>query len=121
MEKALYKFKVNFRRSGSLEGLFIAKKDDVKFLIEENIIVYFGEVLGKHSEIYFSIKNEEILFISDNPEVIDIFERYNLENGYNPFDYTALNYNRDGFEKNHFQDYTIKEIIEIINNEEAIL
>lgn len=121
MEKAVYKFNVYNYRSGSLEGIFIAKKDNVKFLIEEDIIVYFGEVLGKHSEVYFSIKEEHIKLITDNIEVVNIIEKYNLENGHNPFDYTALNYNRDGFEKNYFDDYTIEEIIEIIKNEKTIL
>jgi len=49
--------------------------------------LYFGEVLGKHSEIYGELKEDEVELLTDNPEAVNVVESYNLTTGYNPFDY----------------------------------
>lgn len=105
-ENAVYKFYADCGRQGDLQGLFIAKKEHVKYLIESKIEVYFGEVLGKHSEVYGPIEEHEITFVSDSQEVIDIIKKFNLESGYNPFDYTAIKVPDDE------QDLPVLEIIE---------
>ena len=97
-EKAVYKLSVSCGRQGDLNGVFIAEKSHVKKLIEAKIQVYFGEVLGKHSEIYGAIEEDEIIFVSDNPEVIKVIEENVLESGYNPFEYTAINFEHEGIE-----------------------
>jgi len=85
--KKLYKFYVDFGIMGELQGLFVAKETDVKDLIKKEI--YFGEVLGKHSDIYFDIEVDQIIEVSDDQELISklikIFGR--TISGYNPFDY----------------------------------
>ena len=110
---AVYKLNIDCGRQGELKGLFIAKKNHVKLLIESKIQVYFGEVLGKHSEVYGSIEEKDITFVSDNEEVIDLIIEHDLENGFNPFNYTTINTNRDDFE-----DETILNVVEILEEEE---
>ena len=60
-------------------------------LIESKIEVYFGEVLGKHSEVYGAMEAKDIKLITNKKDVVKIIEDYDLTNGYNPFDYTAIN------------------------------
>lgn len=108
-EKAVYKLNVNCGRQGNLTGLFIAKKSYVKKLIDDGIEVYFGEVLGKHSEIYGTIEEKEIIFVSDNSEVIKIIEEHELESGYNPFHYHTTG-KED--EDENMEDATVEQIIE---------
>ena len=103
--KALYKLNFDCGRNGSLEGIFTAEKEDVEVLVEKEIPIYFGEVLGKHSEVYGTVERDEIEFITDAEEVINIFEKYKLSSGYNPFDYSV----KSGFFEE--DDVTVKEAI----------
>ena len=57
----LYSFHWDCGRSGDLDGLFVAEEDQVDSAIGKRL--YFGEVLGKHSEV------EGILEASDLEEV----------------------------------------------------
>lgn len=88
-EKAVYKLNLSCGRQGDLDGLFIAKKTYVEKLISDQIEVYFGEVLGKHSDIICTIEKSDITFVSDDPTVIKIIEEHNLENGFNPFEFPS--------------------------------
>ena len=83
--KAIYEFHWYCGRMGSVEGLFVADKDEVEKALGKNI--YFGEILGKHSEVYGTIEPGEIVLITDDPQAIRMFEVYNFSIGYNPFDY----------------------------------
>lgn len=94
--KALYKLNCDCGRNGSLYGLFIASPDHVKILIDEKIEVYFGEVLGKHSDISGSLSESDIIFITSNPEILKIVEDNKMECGYNPFDQQGGNPDYDG-------------------------
>lgn len=85
--KGLYRLNVDCGRMGELEGVFIADKLDVEILLDESLSIYWGEVLGKHSEIYGSLEEGELIFITDDIKVIDLVEAYKLETGYNPFHY----------------------------------
>ena len=87
-DKAVFKMDMSFGRMGSLEGLFVAEKEDVKNLMGK--YVYFGEVLGKHSEVYCTFEQEDldcITMISDDPKIVALFEEHNIRSGYNPLDY----------------------------------
>lgn len=90
--KALYSYNVDCGRMGDLEGLFIAEQSDVEKLIGKD--VYFGEVLGKHSEIYGTVDEDEIKEISTDIDLINklesLFEGSTIS-GYNPFVYTTQN------------------------------
>lgn len=109
MKKAIFKFNVDCGRQGQLDGVFISTKEKVKKLHESKIDVYFGEVLGKHSEIFGEIEEHEITFISDNEEAVKVVEEHNLTSGHNPFNYTPLGYELDGEDMG---EYTIDEVIE---------
>ena len=85
--KILVKYYQDFGRSGELDGLFITTKEDLEKIYNQT--VYFGEVLGKHSEIsstmqpkYFEIKSEDQDFIQKLEDLLGT-----SISGYNPFDY----------------------------------
>jgi hypothetical protein len=86
-QKAIYKFHQDHGRMGSLEGIFVADPKEVKQLIDSEKDVYFGEVLGKHSEIYSPISDDEITMVSDDPAFVELFEAHDLSSGFCPFDY----------------------------------
>lgn len=90
-EHGLYKFYWDCGRMGSVDGLFFAHKDEVEKAMGSYI--YFGEILGKHSEIYGTLAE-------------DALERLNIEapalqqlhdvcgstiSGYNPLHYIHCN------------------------------
>lgn len=83
--RALFKLFVDCGRMGNLEGIFISTKTKVDSIIGKYI--YFGEVLGKHSEIYGDIERDWIEFITDDENAIEIFDKHSLSSGFNPFDY----------------------------------
>jgi len=83
--KGIYRFKCDCGRMGELSGIFVADSDDVKTLI--GTYVYFGEVLGKHSEVEGEIEEDEIELVTDNESCVEMFEFFNLSTGYNPFEY----------------------------------
>jgi len=116
MAEALYKLDFDCGRAGSLQGLFIADKEDVKILVEKELEVYFGEVLGKHSEVYGPVSSGEVEFVSDNPEVLKVIRDYKLEHGYNPFDEICTNPDEDLVPGENLSDLTIREIVYKIRN-----
>lgn len=85
----LYSFYWNVRRMGSVEGLFICDPDVLESHYGDK--VYFGEILGKHSEIYGTIDREDIKLVSDDQEKVEWL--FNLlggsVSGYNPLDYLS--------------------------------
>lgn len=83
----IYRMDIDFGRQGRLEGVFYASKKAVEQLINEKRNIYFGEVLGKHSEVCGSLESTDITLVSDNPKVIEIFNKYNFSSGHNPFWY----------------------------------
>lgn len=88
--KTLYKLDFDCGRHGSLEGLFIADSDDMNKIVEEKTIIYFGEVLGKHSEIFGPIEEGDYEEITNDEKVIAVVEFYKLETGFNPFHYHTV-------------------------------
>lgn len=92
MERAVYKLDIDCRRQGSLQGVFVAEKEKINYLIDNKIEIYFGEVLGKHSNIVTTIDEGEIVEVTDNEDFIKLFESYGLSSGFNPLDYhTSMN------------------------------
>lgn len=106
MKKGLYKMSIEYGRHGSVEALFVAPIDYVKKLIEIDLEINYGEILGKHSEVIFALNEEKDLeLITDDEKVIDIFETHNISSGYNPFDQCIWN---EELEK----EITVEEYIE---------
>ena len=105
-KKGVYRLNLDCGRMGELNGVFIATDKQVNKLVSSQIKVYFGEVLGKHSEIYGSIDAKEISLISDKPEVVKVVREHKLVSGYNPFHYTAVEVDEK------YQDMTLTTIID---------
>ena len=70
--KKLYKYHADCGRSGDLHGLFIADPKVIKDSIGK--YVYFGEVLGKHSEIYGHLQADELTVKSSDQDFIKKLE-----------------------------------------------
>lgn len=85
MSKILVEFYWDCGRSGELTGLFVTTKEKLENLYGQE--AYFGEVLGKHSEISGTITEDDFTVRTDNQECIKLFEELIGEQGFNPFDY----------------------------------
>ena len=87
MEKFLWRFNWDCGRQGSLDGLFVATEEDIKSIIGKNI--YFGEVLGKHSEIVGEVEDGDFEKIKLSPNTVIEVESVlgDTWSGYNPFHY----------------------------------
>lgn len=70
-------------RGGEVEGIFRATKEEVEDAIGKK--VYFGEILGKHSEVCGTIEEGEITLVADNPIEVQCA----IESGYNPLEYLS--------------------------------
>lgn len=82
--KKLYSMAVDYGRTGSVNGLFIADQKDVDKIIGKEI--YFGEILGKHSEVEFTMKREYLSVVSDDVYLVTLLEKLcgKTISGYNP-------------------------------------
>jgi uncharacterized protein YdcH (DUF465 family) len=83
--EAIYKMEFDCGRMGSLSGVFVADTDAMQKLIGTE--VYFGEVLGKHSEIAGPIDEKDITLVTSDSDAVEMFKKHKLHSGYNPFDY----------------------------------
>ena len=84
--KAVYSMAIDCGRMGYVEGTFISSEEEIEKASGKR--VYFGEILGKHSEVYFDDFDElEVSIETDDPAAVKIFEDYNLTSGYNPLGY----------------------------------
>lgn len=83
----LYSFYVDCGRMGSLDGLFIATQEQVDSAIGKQM--YFGEVLGKHSEVQGTLEAHEVTLVSSDQDKVDWL--LNLlgtrVSGFNPLEY----------------------------------
>ena len=86
--KKLYSFFWDCGRMGDLDGLFIAEDSEIEALIGKRI--YFGEVLGKHSEIEGVLEADDLTVKSDDQDFITKFIEIMGEgtvSGFNPLDF----------------------------------
>lgn len=83
-DRAVYRMELDCGRMGSLIGIFSADKRHIDYLVSSGLEIYFGEVLGKHSEIFGPIEKDEIEMISDDPEKVRWFDDNDLATGFNP-------------------------------------
>lgn len=82
--KTLYKFHFNGGRGGDLFGLFIADSKEMAESVASGDDVYFGEVLGKHSDVYGPIQECDYTEVTNNQQFIAELENLNICVGYNP-------------------------------------
>lgn len=89
--KKLFKFSCYLGSMGELDGLFIASQSQVDEIIGKEI--YFGEVLGKHSDISVEIEKNDIEEISDDQDlIIQLFRLFESTTlcGHNPISYYEI-------------------------------
>lgn len=93
--KILYSFYWDCGRMGSVDALFISDEETVNAALGKR--VYFGEILGKHSEIYGTLKKEDITVVSTDGEKVEWLRNLlgSSVSGYNPLSY--LECCHDGF------------------------
>lgn len=72
--KGIYEFYWDCGRQGDLSGLFIADNAEVEAVIGNT--VYFGEILGKHSEVEGDVEAKDITLITDDTDFILKFETF---------------------------------------------
>jgi len=119
--KAIYKLNLDCGRDGSLYGIFVADKEYVEVLVNNDIEVYFGEILGKHSDVSLTIDDADVELITDDAKVIDMFEEYELSTGINPFDYDSYDFDYDSIGLIDNGNVTVYDIVEkIVENNKNI-
>lgn len=83
-ELKLWSWFADYGRSGDLEGLIIASDSDILDAVGKR--AYFGEALGKHSEIDHVVKHDEFELVSS--EQFIVLELFKLSgrtvSGHNP-------------------------------------
>jgi hypothetical protein len=95
-QKYLWSFYWDYKRCGSLDGLFVATEEEVKEAIGQE--AYFGEVLGKHSEVYGDLSEGDISKIDISPEAVAEVSKHlgTTWSGFNPLHYVRFECNRCG-------------------------
>lgn len=85
--KKLYKLHIDCGRMGNIEGLFIAEENEVQNIIGKT--VWFGEILGKHSDISVKLEESSIREITNDWNYIQwMLEVFGPTiSGYNPLEY----------------------------------
>ena len=86
--KKIYEFYEDFGRMGDLSSIFVVDSETVEKVMDKEI--YFGEVLGKHSEIYTVLCDDNLSVRTDDQQFIAEFERIfgeNFSTGHSPLDY----------------------------------
>lgn len=122
MKLGVYKFDWDYVY-GIINGIFIADEDDIKLLENSNISIYFGEVLGKHSEVEIKINPGDFTLVTDDPEEIETIKKLKLFIGFNPLDLNLSSFTEisksleDKYPDTSWYDLTVREYINILKNE----
>lgn len=87
--KNLYSFYWDCGRMGDLQGMFVASPEQIAAIIGRQ--AYFGEVLGKHSEIYGRVNEQDITLVSDDQEkvawLLEVTGGFETISGFNPLEF----------------------------------
>lgn len=86
--KVIVEFYQDCGRMGDLSGMFVCDKAELEKLYDKT--VYFGEVLGKHSDVEIDVTTENLTVKTDDQDFIAKFIEIMGDgtiSGYNPFDY----------------------------------
>lgn len=83
----LIQFSWDCGRSGVVEGLFVSTPQALTQGLGQP--VYFGEILGKHSDVYGRLEAGDLRIVTDDADFIAKLVGYlgHSVSGYNPFDY----------------------------------
>jgi hypothetical protein len=105
MSKVLVAFYWDCGRMGSVDGLFVTTPEELDAAYGKQ--VYFGEILGKHSEVYGDLQPKDITVKSDDPAFIDkLVEIIGSDNisGYNPLDYIEGDEDEDEEDEEEYEE-----------------
>jgi len=86
----LIRYHADFGRSGALSGIFVLSIEEWELwnkLVNSKDDVYFGEVLGKHSEIEAPVEADDYSVVSEDQEFCRKFLALKLNTGINPLNY----------------------------------
>jgi hypothetical protein len=93
-KKVLWKFYWDCGRMGSVDGVFVATEKEIADAIGKR--VYFGEILGKHSEVHGTLNQKDLTRLTDDQDFIAKALEYGVaSNGYNPLSYLPEEENED--------------------------
>lgn len=67
-DEFLWRFHVDCGRHGSIESLFVATEAEIENLIGKT--VYFGEILGKHSDVSVTVDRDEVQRMAVSPQAV---------------------------------------------------
>lgn len=109
--KALFKLNLDYGRMGRVEGLFLEEKEHMDFLVEKELVVNFGEVIGKYSDVCARMSPGVVTMITTDEKVLQIIEENRLEIGYNPLKYPLCQYPKEGEVDICFDDWTAEDYI----------
>ena len=84
--KHVYRWSWDCGRMGDLHGLFVATEKSIADAIGKD--AYFGEVLGKHSDVHGKLGEKEFEVLSSDPAVIAFVEEHGPF-GHNPLSYIS--------------------------------
>lgn len=86
MSRVLVRFHWDCGRMGDVEGIFVTTKEELERSYGKR--VYFGEILGKHSEVYGTLDRKDITVESEDQDFIDqlVLILGTHIGGYNPLD-----------------------------------
>lgn len=71
---------------GKIEGIFVTTKEELEASYGET--AYFGEVLGKHSEVEDYLSKESFEIVTTDTDAVDAFKcTVGFGFGYNPLEY----------------------------------
>lgn len=90
--KVIARFYMDCGRMGSVQSLFTCTKDELEDAYGRAFD--FGEILGKHSEVYGHLEPDDVTILSEDQEFIKQFENVigaGTVSGYNPLDYLLDN------------------------------
>lgn len=84
--QGIYRLDVDCWRMWRIHWIFIEDDKRVSTLINSWIEVSFWEILWKHSDMQFAIDWDDIQLLTTDGDAISMFEKYDMDTWYNPFD-----------------------------------
>jgi len=94
-KKLLVQFFWDCGRMGDVDGIFVTTQEELDEAYGKE--VYFGEILGKHSEVYGILEECDITILSEDQEFITKFVEIVgcSPSGYNPLEYIQFDEEED--------------------------
>lgn len=84
MKKGIYKLNLHLAYSNGISQ-FVATDKEIEILKDLGIDFYWCEIDGKYSEIEERAYDLDIQLVTDDESAVEMFEKYGLETGVNPF------------------------------------